>query len=120
VPVVAVNNVSRHLGSSVGVAIFALLTAEPARRRGVPARSAGFQTCCIADFQVGRVLENARPTGLETRDSADLEVCAAVGRAGCAAAATAQIFSLNCLPQRMEYQRENGFAVNRRACHENN
>jgi len=81
VPVVAVNNDSRHLGSSVGVAIFALLAAEPARRRGVPARSAGFQTCCIADFQVGRVLENARPTGLETRDSADLEVCAAVSRA---------------------------------------
>jgi len=119
VPVVAVNNDSRHLGSSVGVAIFALLAAEPARRRGVPARSAGFQTCCIADFQVGRVLENARPTGLETRDSADLEVGAAVGRARCAAA-TAQIFSLNCLPQRMEYQRENGFAVNRRTCHENN
>jgi hypothetical protein len=31
-----------------------------------------------------------------------------------------RIFSLNCLPQRMEYQLENGFAVNRRARHENN
>ena len=30
------------------------------------------------------------------------------------------IFSLNCLPQRVEYQRENGFAVNRRVRHENN
>jgi hypothetical protein len=47
-------------------------------RRDVPARSAGFQTCCIADFQVGRMLENARPAGLETRDTADLEVCATV------------------------------------------
>jgi hypothetical protein len=44
----------------------------------VAARSAGFQTCCIADFQVDRVLENARPAGLETRDTADLEVCATV------------------------------------------
>ena len=39
-------------------------------------RSAGFQTCCIADFQVGGVLVVVRPAGLETRDTADLEVCA--------------------------------------------
>jgi hypothetical protein len=32
----------------------------------------------------------------------------------------ARIFSLNCLPQRMEYQHENGFIVNRRVRHENN
>jgi hypothetical protein len=37
-------------------------------------RSAGFQTCCAADFQVG--LTDLRPAGLETRDTADLEVCA--------------------------------------------
>jgi hypothetical protein len=37
-------------------------------------RSAGFQTCCIADFQVG--FPALRPAGLETRDTADLEVCA--------------------------------------------
>ncbi len=47
--------------------------------------SAGFQTCCIADFQVcGRV---PRPASLETRDTADLEVCATpyrYGRPGCA------------------------------------
>jgi hypothetical protein len=36
--------------------------------------SAGFQTCCIADFQVGRTRDAA--AGLETRDTADLEVCA--------------------------------------------
>jgi hypothetical protein len=48
----------------------------------VPGRSAGFQTCCIADFQVGKVLENARPAGLETRDTADLEVCATVAVPG--------------------------------------
>jgi hypothetical protein len=35
VPVVAVNNVSRHLGSSVGVAIFALLIAGPQNRTHV-------------------------------------------------------------------------------------
>jgi hypothetical protein len=37
-------------------------------------RSAGFQTCCTADFQVGPA--EWRPAGLETRDTADLEVCA--------------------------------------------
>jgi hypothetical protein len=90
-------------------------------RQDVPARSAGFQTCCIADFQVGRVLENARLAGLETRDTADLEVCATVAVLDAPlVVGTARIFSLNCLPQRMEYQRENGFAVNRRVRHENN
>src|SRR5208283_3486341 len=38
--------------------------------------SAGFQTCCVADFQVGVALEIAQIAGLETRDTADLEVCA--------------------------------------------
>ena len=43
---------------------------------------AGFQTCCIADFQIGRASlfrapwNGARPAGLETRDTADSEVCA--------------------------------------------
>jgi hypothetical protein len=37
-------------------------------------RSAGFPTCCIADFQVGSPA--LWPAGLETRDTADLEVCA--------------------------------------------
>jgi hypothetical protein len=41
-------------------------------------RGAGFQTCCIADFQVG--LAALRPAGLETRDTADLEVCATLVR----------------------------------------
>ena len=45
-------------------------------------RSAGFQTCCIADFKIGaaaglRTASGiARHAGLETRDTADLEVCA--------------------------------------------
>jgi hypothetical protein len=34
--------------------------------------------------------------------------------------AAARIIFLNCLPQRMEYQRENDFVVNRRMRHENN
>jgi hypothetical protein len=37
-------------------------------------RSAGFQTCCIADFQAGSPA--LWPAGLDTRDTADLEVCA--------------------------------------------
>jgi len=55
---------------------------------GHEGRSAGFQTCCIADFQVGwrygsavhgpaqhetGVLDLPRPAGLETCDTADLE-----------------------------------------------
>jgi hypothetical protein len=43
------------------------------------ARSAGFQTCRIADFQVGVVFNVVRPAGLETRNTADLEVCATTG-----------------------------------------
>ena len=34
-------------------------------------RSAGFPTCCIADFQIGQPLDVARFAGLETRDTAD-------------------------------------------------
>jgi hypothetical protein len=41
-----------------------------------PARSAGFQTCRIADFQVGKALGITPFAGLETHDTADLEVCA--------------------------------------------
>src|SRR5690242_19789762 len=37
-------------------------------------RSAGYQCCRIAVFQVGRTCE--RPAGLETRDTAGLETCA--------------------------------------------
>jgi hypothetical protein len=37
-------------------------------------RSAGFQTCCGADFPVGAT--TLRPAGLETCGTADLEVCA--------------------------------------------
>src|ERR1035438_8431256 len=37
-------------------------------------RSADFQVCRIADFQVGWAAD--RLAGLETRDTADLEVCA--------------------------------------------
>ena len=40
------------------------------------ARSAGFQTCCIADFQIGRRRDIEQHAGLETRDTADSEVCA--------------------------------------------
>src|SRR5580658_1493415 len=41
-------------------------------------RSAGFQTCCAADFQVGGTA--LRPAGLETCGTADLEVCATQNR----------------------------------------
>ena len=45
--------------------------------------SADFLVCCIADFQVGRASSSGgdalclwAPAGLETCDTADLEVCA--------------------------------------------
>ena len=41
-------------------------------------RSAGFQTCCAAGFQAG--ITALPPAGLETRDTADLEVCATLNR----------------------------------------
>jgi len=41
-------------------------------------RGAGFPTCCIAGFQAGSPA--LWPAGLETRDTADLEVCAAPNR----------------------------------------
>ena len=47
------------------------------------ARSAGFQTCCIADFKVGGAMEFGLPADLEIPDTADLEVCATLV-AGCA------------------------------------
>src|SRR5437899_216998 len=50
-------------------------------RTALNSRSAGFQTCCVADFQVGRPHFVSRHAGLETRDPADLEVCATAGRA---------------------------------------
>ncbi|MBI3851713.1 MAG: hypothetical protein HY298_15775 [Verrucomicrobia bacterium] len=41
-------------------------------------RSAGFQTCCIADFQIGAQAVFVRPAGLKTRGTADLELCSEV------------------------------------------
>jgi hypothetical protein len=43
-------------------------------RSDAPIRSAGFPTCRIADFQVGKALGIPWFAGLETRDTADLEV----------------------------------------------
>jgi hypothetical protein len=70
---------------------------EPVRKMRA-LRSAGFQTCCIADFQVGKALRITWFAGLETRDTrlrnasprqaADLEVCATVPVARCASAET--------------------------------
>jgi len=41
-------------------------------------RSAGFQTCRIADFQIGKSYDLVQSADFETRDTADLEVCATV------------------------------------------
>ena len=46
------------------------------RMKPVQLRSAGFQTCCVADFQVGNAVQFGWPADLEIRDTADLEVCA--------------------------------------------
>ena len=35
-----------------------------------------FKVCCIADFQIGRRRKWFTAAGLETRDTADLEICA--------------------------------------------
>ncbi|MCL5097626.1 MAG: hypothetical protein M1608_08875 [Candidatus Omnitrophica bacterium] len=35
---------------------------------------AGFLTCCVADFQIGRPRTGRTPRRLETRDTADSEV----------------------------------------------
>jgi hypothetical protein len=40
-----------------------------------PDRSAGFQTCCVADFQVGKAPDAVWSADLEIRDTTDLEVC---------------------------------------------
>jgi hypothetical protein len=47
-------------------------------------RSAGFQTCCVADFQVGRVSAHPRPASLETCGPAGWEACATVAVSRCA------------------------------------
>jgi hypothetical protein len=39
-------------------------------------RGRGAGCCCIADFPIGRARDVVRSAGLETRDTADLEVCA--------------------------------------------
>ena len=52
-----------------------LFNTRKVRREANP-RSAGFQTCCIADFQIGRCRKTRTLASLETRDTADLEVCA--------------------------------------------
>jgi hypothetical protein len=57
-------------------------TAPP--EANVSARSAGFQTCRIADFQVGKALGITQLAGLETRATADLDVCATETVRGCA------------------------------------
>jgi hypothetical protein len=43
---------------------------------GVYDHSHGFQTCCVADFQIGGTAFAGLPAGWEARDTADLEVCA--------------------------------------------
>jgi hypothetical protein len=53
-------------------------------------RSAGFQTCCAADFQVGGTalraagLETCGTAGLETCGTAGLETCGTAGLETCA------------------------------------
>ena len=43
-------------------------TAAPSQTaRNLPRRSAGFQTCCIADFQIGRPDDVVPPVDLDTR-----------------------------------------------------
>jgi len=57
-------------------------------------RSAGFPTCCIADFLIGKLSDVAGSAGLETRDTAELEVCATADD-GAGALQNAVVLSLN-------------------------
>ena len=52
------------------------LVAVEVGRSTAAGRSAGFPTCRIADFPIGDAGIVRRHAGLETRDTADLEVCA--------------------------------------------
>jgi hypothetical protein len=45
-----------------------------ATQRGTEFCNAGFPTCCVADFQIGSATIVVRSAGLETRDTADLEI----------------------------------------------
>jgi len=54
------------------IKMIAMASDEPGRR------SAGFQTCRIADFPIGQSRDGARLAGLETCGTADLEVCATI------------------------------------------
>ena len=76
---------------------------SPRRESGASAhcpRSAGFQTCRIADFQIGnapklqRHLNYSRFADLEIRDTADLEVGATEGRCADAPEPNAPFFLL--------------------------
>jgi hypothetical protein len=53
--------------------------AKSATRSALQSRSAGFQTCCIADFQIGTASEVVRSAGFGTLDTADSEI----GATGC-------------------------------------
>jgi hypothetical protein len=66
------------------------------RNRALPGCSAGFQTCCIADGQIGAAPEAVRSAGLEIRDTADLEVCATSGAAPLRGVLRGFIWFLRC------------------------
>lgn len=52
----------------------------PAGKSFPPVASAGFLTCWIADFPIGNARRTFRAAGLETCETADLEVCATAKR----------------------------------------
>src|SRR5438876_1229659 len=53
----------------------------PCRKGESGSGGAGFQTCCVADFQIGGASAIARHAGLETCDIAGSEACATLGSA---------------------------------------
>ncbi len=79
--------IGREKGIHSGLGPFGLIMENSGRldynySTGSRGCSVGFQTCCIADFQIGRALKKwERPAGLETRDTADLEVNACQAKA---------------------------------------
>jgi hypothetical protein len=76
-------------------------------------RSADFQTCRVADFQIGAGCEVLRPAGLETRDTTGLETGAPAAVPSCARVSKFLQFGL-FKPRRFWHFTRTSFAENAR------
>jgi acetyl esterase/lipase len=65
---------------------------EAGRWNSIAVGSAVFQTCSVVDFQIGRACTST--AGLETRDTADWDVCATIGESDAQTVATNSLLRL--------------------------